>query len=118
MSTQKGSRHSILTCDNRPIESVVVFLKEFSIKYKIDLETHKEKFSAEFLSQQELTKTVFEWYDLFRDCFSEECRNIVIAQNLEYSNLIDLSEKETKVLYTFSRHWGVTKSEFEELRKR
>ncbi|MBO9204950.1 MULTISPECIES: hypothetical protein [Niastella] len=109
---------SILTCDNRPMESVLALLKEFAIKYNIDEETHEEKFGADFLSQRELTKTVFELYDLFRDCFSEELINIVLAQNVEYSNLIDLSEKETKVLYTFSRHWGLTKSEFEELRKK
>jgi hypothetical protein len=108
---------SILTCDHRPIENVVDVLKEFAIFYGIDVETHEEKFSTEFLSQKELSKTVFEWYDIFRDCFSEELRNKALQQTLEYGNLPDLTVKETKVLYTISRHWGYTKSQFEEIIK-
>jgi hypothetical protein len=108
---------SILTCDHRPTENVVDILKEFAIYYRIDLETHEEKFSVEFLSQKELPKTVFEWYDIFRDCFSEELRNRALQQTLNYGNLTNLTPKETKVLYTFSRHWGYTKSQFEELIK-
>jgi hypothetical protein len=109
---------AILTCDHRPTENVVDVLKEFTINYGIDLETHKEKFDPEFLSQEKLSKTVLELYDVFRDCFSEECRNKALHQALEYSNLIDLTVKETKLLYIFSRHWGLTKIQFEELHKR
>lgn len=108
---------SILTCDDRPIENVVDILKEFTINYGIDLETHEEKFDPEFLSSKELSKTVLEWYDIFRDCFSEEYRNKALHQALEYSNLINLTVKETKLLYIFSRHWGLTKIQFEELHK-
>jgi hypothetical protein len=109
---------AILTCDHRPTENVVDILKEFTINYGIDLETHKEKFNPEFLSQKELSETVLEWYDVFRDCFSEEYRNKALHQTLKYSNLINLTVKETKLLYIFSRHWGLTKIEFEELHKR
>jgi|GEM_PF-5812978 len=108
---------SILTCDHRPTENVVDILKEFAIYYSIDIETHKEKFSAEFLSQKELTKTVFEWYDIFRDCFSEEFRNKALQRILKYGNLTNLTNKEAKVLYTFSRHWGYTKGQFDEFTK-
>jgi hypothetical protein len=108
---------SILTSDNRSIENVVDTLKAFATHYRIDLETHKDKLDHEFLSGEELSKTVLEWYDIFRDCFSEEPRNKALHQVLEYSNLIKLAVKETKLLYIFSRHWGLTKSEFEELHK-
>ena len=108
---------AILTSDGRQSENVADILRAFAINYSIDLETNEEKFSAEFLSQKELSKIVFEWYDIFKDCFSEDYRNKVLYQNLEYSNRINLTVKETKVLYTFSRHWGLTKSEFEQLYK-
>ncbi|SDH36412.1 hypothetical protein [Chitinophaga filiformis] len=108
---------AILTCDDRSTENVVDILKNFARNCGIDLENHKEKVTTEFLSQEELSKTVLEWYDIFRDCFSEENRDKALHQTLEYCNIIDLTVKETKLLYIFSRHWGLTKVQFEELHK-
>jgi hypothetical protein len=108
---------AILTSDNRPTENVVTILKDFATSSKIDTITHEEKFSSYYLSQENLAKSVFDSYDIFRDSFADEFRNEALHEALKYCSIIDLSAKETKVLYTFSRHWGITKEQFELLHK-
>lgn len=44
---------SVLTCDGRSLEDLIINLKDFAIKYRIDLGTHQEKFSTAFLTQQD-----------------------------------------------------------------
>jgi hypothetical protein len=108
---------AVLTCDNRPLVNVIDTLKDFAISYKIDLETHEEKFSAEFLTKENLAETVLQLYDTFGDSFDEDYRKKALHRVLKYCNLIDLTGKEAKLLYTYSRHWGLSKAQFEDLYK-
>ncbi|MEQ1798522.1 MAG: hypothetical protein ABL872_11265, partial [Lacibacter sp.] len=81
---------------------------------RIDLEIHAEKFSEDFLIQKDLLQLVFEWYNIFRDSFNENYRNKALNQVLRLFDSFSLTEKETKVFYTICRHWGMTKTQFEE----
>jgi hypothetical protein len=105
---------AVLKADNRSQDNIIDVLKDFAISRGIDIETHEEKFDSAFLTQGNVSEVVFETYNIFRDCFAEEYRNRALNQVLKFCSTISLSEKETKQLYTFSRHWGLTKEQFEE----
>ncbi len=108
---------SVLMSDNRNPESIIDTLKDFAITCRINLETNSDIFSTSFLEQNNLTELVFEWYDIFRDCFNEEMKNMAMLKVLKYVSIIGLTEKEYKLLYTYSRHWGFTKAQYDDLIK-
>lgn len=109
---------SVLSTDNRTKEFIIDILKDFAIACRISLETNSDVFNASFLEKSKLTELVFDWYNIFRDCFNDEMKYIAIQRVLKYAENIDLSDKETKQMYIYSRHWGYSKAQFEGIMKK
>jgi hypothetical protein len=106
---------SLMGNGDRPIDEKIDVLKDFAIARRIDLEANAEKFEDSFLSRNDLTAEVFEWFDIFRDSFESDYRAKALQQVLNFSKTFSLADKEIKLLYTYCRHWGFTKNQFDEM---
>jgi hypothetical protein len=108
---------SLLRLDKERAEDMDAVLVNFGHRLQWSEAQLQEKLAYVKNNDAGLSNEVLDYFDTYRDCFIPELRDKALLDVCRHCAGVGFNKPQEQQLYTYFRHWGLSKNQFETVMK-